>query len=1642
MKKSKIRIILVLLTFVFLLTTTSCKKKFELEFVTNGGTDISSVTVKKKTEYSLPTPSKEGYEFDGWYTNSEFTGEAVKSVIITENTVVYAKWSKLGKITIDLNGGTCDTSVIYGKEGESIATLLNGITPLKNGVVFGGWFIDDVELNSNTKLTTDGVTVTAKYKVAYTIEVYKQLINLDDYVLEKVINYEYVGKEVKAELTYSGFTVVDKEDTKVSMVLTSVSTDNILRLYYDRNNYTVTFDSNYPVEGLSKPSVSIDAIYGQEVEIPNVDYTCNGYYLLGWSTSPDGKVMYPAHYIENLPINKKEDITFDAQKITVEDNVTLYAIWNKGYTDIFGGNDYVFLEEDNKKVYLLRGDVYIVGEYYEDGSFIFYNEYENLEGKLFNNGTFAYYNVSRDEYSASRYIVGAGLNENVKILFDAYNGITYSEKSEGNNAKLSNGTYEIDEDGFFIATFTDGDLSGKTLTFVLGTVTIDNVKIDAFQIRNDEESELGELVKFAISNGEITYYTSAYNMILNGFGTAFYNTGNGVSTYTYTYDSTTKELILRNSKNGELFGIYRIMKVNGKNGYMEYNKSLDITINNDNGETLVLDGLYIAEYTNANGDIIIGHYNVINSVFGGKIVSFTNAGTEYIFMINYHVEDITVDGETKPTTVYEFVKKPSGYAEYYYKNFQGYYNAPLVVINDFEVGMASIYGYTSTKTYELILEGSYVYDETTKLYTFTTVEVYDKEVLNDVIDLKTVSSIIFALDNTSTKYAINYWYSVTVGDEQISYDVDYTSKNGLTLKLVSGIAIISNGKNVITGVYQTTKDGLTVVTTNYGPLYLEIDEDNKTFIALDHAPFDAYVVMKDGTYSKQEYVTFDGKGNAIYVYYLKELVGEGSDAKEELVKYTINGVVTKLDEKTNQGYQVYQFTSDDKIFKFLQLTLSQNLFVFPYYGEYYGTYRANDGGSLYLDGYTLYAIYTDAQGKEYAGIYSVASDNVIKVALDETYLYFDISGRTFTARGSEYGTYIVLYNQGTTGIYLSLDGYGKLKVFKVEYDSEGNAVEVLIDENATYTSLNELYTLNYNDGNENVTLYGYLGKYTYSSTVFNAFFIENKEVVRLYLNEKDWSILKLDSIGNATKIDKNGIEEKGTYMLITESLLYYVNEDGTNANIFKYNVETGRIIEENFTARGYYTEDLKSLLFSQYGFAIFNNETRYYYTMNGNDVVIYHQDSENPNANEYGFVEEVFGEFDDVKEYGGETYYANDGYAITFTRKAETSGNYPVLVTSDPELYAATEELTFTPSGSDTFRVAGSVKINGKNYQCTVIRELVDDNYEMYFTIGYYRFDFNAKFTGKNENGETDSKYEVTNLRFIRSFLPYSFLDMYYMLYSFLGPNYANMFTNELGVFYIYKTYDVNGAELEDYMKLDFFEGSGAYDLEGQLLSVEKTSYSNENNIYQILLTGTDGYTYKLYFTLKYHSSFGMYAYEIQALTRVETLIDGEYSLNIERVIISDKNYNAGSLYSIELMKGEEELDYSEAFLVDNVCYYVVRTTEDEKIISTKYYKLNLVSKKDTSLDEEQKVVQPYESLTVEELSASTYYDNNNNYFDIVDNKIMLLCLDKRKYVVKDCEYSAENKTYTISLSQEVKYTITINDNGVATITKLEVENA
>lgn len=69
-----------------------------------GVLDNRDIKVNYNNEYVLPEELKEGYTFDGWYDNSNYSGEKITSIIVTDNVVFYAKFTaKEIVLTIDPN---------------------------------------------------------------------------------------------------------------------------------------------------------------------------------------------------------------------------------------------------------------------------------------------------------------------------------------------------------------------------------------------------------------------------------------------------------------------------------------------------------------------------------------------------------------------------------------------------------------------------------------------------------------------------------------------------------------------------------------------------------------------------------------------------------------------------------------------------------------------------------------------------------------------------------------------------------------------------------------------------------------------------------------------------------------------------------------------------------------------------------------------------------------------------------------------------------------------------------------------------------------------------------------------------------------------------------------------------------------------------------------------------------------------------------------------------------------------------------------------------------------------------------------------------------------------------------------------------
>ncbi len=69
-------------------------------FATDGGSFIRRLELKTGTEVNLENymPTKDGYDFLGWYSDPRTKQEQVTKITLNENIVVYAKWISNGSV--------------------------------------------------------------------------------------------------------------------------------------------------------------------------------------------------------------------------------------------------------------------------------------------------------------------------------------------------------------------------------------------------------------------------------------------------------------------------------------------------------------------------------------------------------------------------------------------------------------------------------------------------------------------------------------------------------------------------------------------------------------------------------------------------------------------------------------------------------------------------------------------------------------------------------------------------------------------------------------------------------------------------------------------------------------------------------------------------------------------------------------------------------------------------------------------------------------------------------------------------------------------------------------------------------------------------------------------------------------------------------------------------------------------------------------------------------------------------------------------------------------------------------------------------------------------------------------------------------
>ena len=1605
------------------------------------GANWKQEKVNEGETYTPATPTKNGYEFGGWYAAEDFSGEAVAVLTVNADTTLYSKWIALTKVNLVLDGGQLSQTTVYVRNGESIYNAVSELVPTKANAQFDAWYNGDTALKTNVKADGTEITLTAQYKYKYVIEIFEQNKEQTDYVAAQPFEgYARVGETIKVATVIAdrpGF-IRTAGDTGLELTVSANVADNKLSVRFDRKTITVTFQFDYPdgVEYTTLPEDKVvTVVYGEEISMPT-EYTCEGYYLYGWSAVNDVNVVYKTNYIENHLYNAPVTTPVAPDRFVPTEDVVLVPVWVEGYVDMFGGSDAIYVfDKESEDCYLQRGGYFFKGEFdKDDDSFFFEINDENVIAGRINDEhvIFMYSDAALNGLTAVYYSYITGVNQNTTIAFNGYDQITFTEQVEGVDV-ISKGVFYIDQEtGLYEITFTSGTRQGTKMVVMLGKLTNGAY---AFLVRNDEY-KYGRLVRLVATENGTSYYTSAYFIEFSGFGTCKYYQSSTQSS-TLTYEKTSEdEFTLYN--NGSVFGVIKVTSIEFPSGkvYGYYVKVFDekITMTAEDGTKLDVDEYGFATYTDKDGKSTNGFFSNVTSYLYGTMVKFIseNGSIQHLFTYSY-------DEDTKVYTL--TAEKSVNYADFYYEDAKGVYYAPLIVLNDPTEGAAAMYGYTNKKEFVKVSEGTYTYDADLNRYTYTATTIYDNYdiyvkadaeagiegkdgVFIEQYDYRTLKSVEFTTAyNTRYKVNVTYWYSYTTTDgNKVDRTVTYscTNEEGKTSYIVKVDGYVSYiNYNGVSFAGTLSTDETTKLTTltltvgnNTGNLYVELNDEELTFVTYVTAPYTAYEMGKNGSATNDKYITFTGKDySATYTVVISrnEETKEVTEQKDYVGTYSIvkNGeenAVTNI-----SGMDIYKFVGatvpgegeqpETIEFTFIQFATS-SYYIFSKQNTEDSTeyYTKDNMTSLKLDGYGYGAEYmvSGEDGFVVQGVYYFENEKTIcliaTTASGSSYtFYFDIQADgTITVRGSEYRTYLFVENNNITA-YLDFDGYGNLLIYNFKVDEEtgelvkdenGDYVKEVIGE-GTYDLSGDFIVLTYTTkSGAQVVVNGLFGYYSYNSKNYYAFYRQYGEVKGSYISDEDWSVLILDGFGFATRYSANGTKETGTYAIVTENVLYYCNDAQDDACIYIYDVLTGKATSCQYTGKNYFAENLEALNFSKYGFAYFGGTERLYYTLNeNNEVILYHYEPENVAANAYGYVvEEGFGTFGETVVYKGVTYYTNSGYALTFTRQSETAAQYPVNVTineAGDKIKCTIGTLSFTPTGAKEFKVSGQVTLVNTAYgfndvfNCTVVREYEGDKVVTYVDLSGYRWYIDISF-----HGEESADYSVNGFEFEVELASYAWTNsMMYILYlMFYGIKLPD---TQYGPIYVHIVYDQEGKVVTQTITSAFLETSG-YEIAGNLIVLEDAEFTiDSKGSYTIGYKGADGNDYTI------HILNTGSAYMIAAVTRTQVLDCGDYKVKLERTVWGEY-FKENAVYNYVLIVGDEEVPYTYILeKEDGTITYIVKDTDEKGIITkTTFYHITLVD--DEEVEEGFKF---YKSATVVKEDVETIYDAYKSDYVDIDSK-------------------------------------------------------
>ena len=316
------------------------KTKYTITYKLDGGKNNSKNPASfyvTTADIKLQNPTKTGYSFDGWYSDSKLTKKATTTIKkgSTGNKTFYAKWKiNTYKITYNLNGGkNSSKNPASYKVTTSDIKLQN---PTKTGYTFGGWYSDS-KFKTKVTMIKKGNTGNKTLYAKWTTNKYTIAFNANggSGSMSKMTGIAYgssktltANKFTRKNYTFQGWSTGKTGDVqyanKASVKNLTSKNGATVTLYaiWKADTYTIAFNANGGSGSMSKLTVGVASSKALTANA----FKKTGYTFAGWSTSKTGSVKYKNKAtVKGLTTKGK--------------TVTLYAVWTANkYTIAFNAN--------------------------------------------------------------------------------------------------------------------------------------------------------------------------------------------------------------------------------------------------------------------------------------------------------------------------------------------------------------------------------------------------------------------------------------------------------------------------------------------------------------------------------------------------------------------------------------------------------------------------------------------------------------------------------------------------------------------------------------------------------------------------------------------------------------------------------------------------------------------------------------------------------------------------------------------------------------------------------------------------------------------------------------------------------------------------------------------------------------------------------------------------------------------------------------------------------------------------------------------------------------------------------------------------------------------------------------------------------